>query len=436
VTVEASLYDSSILRTIQLSGDMAMYGRFGAQPYFLLSIGGYSPDFHPPGYLPASMTTLRRIGYEVALSEDIWFGLSGYLAATSNTLQFGAEAAIEAKASFLDVTYVAEGSFGFDVLLVLAPFAFTAEASAMVTISALGSELFNVLLSAHLEGPHPWYATARARFEFLGLEVPFEVAFGGAAGALAPPTANLLDAVIDALSARTAWCASAPAGETVLLAEDDPGDDDGIVRVRPDAELEVKQGVAPLDRGLDVYGAYAIAGPSTLHLEDAGIDGPERVGWEPIEDWFAPAQFDRMNQTQRIAAPSYERMNAGVRLKSGPVSFGTDTRSLVPDYEVRIIEGEHSRGLGRDSLLGTTARAGGTTFLAGWLRTSRRASLPVRFDVQDPSWTLADAESGENAGEPGSYHDALVQLSARTASDPTSLARLRAVPAHAVRERR
>src|SRR5215470_1279645 len=422
VTVVASLYDSSLLRTIQLSGDMAMYGRFGADPYFLFSVGGYSPDFQPPGYLPASLTGLRRVGYEVSLSDELWFGLSGYVAVTSNTLQFGAEATIEASVTYLDITYTAEGSFGFDVLLVFSPFAFTAQAQAMVTVKAKDTELLAVSLVAHLEGPQPWYGTGYARFEFLGIGVRFDITVGEAAVVQAPPRSNVLDAVIAALAVPDALRAAAPDGETALLAADNTSDD-GIERLRPDAELEIVQTVAPLDRTLDVYGAYAIDGPRTLHINDAGIHGLAGVVWEAIDDWFAPAQFDRLSQTEKITAPSYERMSSGVHLKSAPVAFGTDTRSVVPDFEVRVIDQETSRGLGRRPLLGTLAQ--GTTGLVLATRQRpmpRRATLPQRFDVLDPSWTLADAETGVATGAPGSYRNTLTHLHNRIALDATSRA--------------
>ena len=50
--VVAALYDSSLLKTLQLSGDMAMYVSVGEHPYFLLSVGGYHPDFQPPAACP------------------------------------------------------------------------------------------------------------------------------------------------------------------------------------------------------------------------------------------------------------------------------------------------------------------------------------------------------------------------------------------------
>ena len=49
VMVTASLHDSNLLGIYELSGDMGFYARLSDQPLFLLSVGGYHPQFHPPG---------------------------------------------------------------------------------------------------------------------------------------------------------------------------------------------------------------------------------------------------------------------------------------------------------------------------------------------------------------------------------------------------
>lgn len=434
VLVVASLYDSSLLSTIQLSGDMAMYSQFGAEPYFLLSVGGYHPNFHPPSYLPASVLNLRRMGCELTLSEDVWFKLENYVAVTSNTLQFGAKATLEASARFLGVTYVATGKVGFDVLLVFSPFSFAADLYASVTVSAKDTELLAVSLTAHLVGPQPWYLSGHARFEFLGIGVRFEILVGAAANVQAPPRMPVRDAVVAALVAPEAWRPVAPAGQTVLLANDTT--DDSIVRVRPDANLEAVQTAAPLERTLDIYGIYAIDGPNLLHIQGAGIEGATQVTWAAVTDWFAPALYDQMNQVDKIAAPSYEQMSAGVRLSAGGMSWGDETQSVTPDYEVRVLNEDTTHPLSRQPLLGTLTSV--TASLV--LDRTRRQGLPRTvsglqpFTLTAPGWTLIDATTGIASGTPASYPTVLNQLHNRTSNDPTAHSRLRLAPVHATRE--
>ena len=47
VMVVAAQHDWSFLKTLQLSGGMAMYGSFGDLPYFLHSVGGSHPVSRP-----------------------------------------------------------------------------------------------------------------------------------------------------------------------------------------------------------------------------------------------------------------------------------------------------------------------------------------------------------------------------------------------------
>jgi hypothetical protein len=430
VTVTASLYDSALLRTIQLSGDMAMYVQAGENPFFLLSIGGYNEHFQPPHELPASVRNLQRVGYEVTLSEDLWFGLSGYFAVTPNTLQFGAQASIVASAKFLGVTYTASGSLHFDVLLKFSPFSFSADVLASVTITAEGDELLAVTLHAHLSGPDPWFATGYAQFEFLGIGVRFEITVGGAPGAEALPRTNVLEAVLTALGDLGAWHELAPASPSVLLASEDD-DSSATGRMRPDAELRATQGVAPLDRPMDVYGIYDIDGPKTLTIDGAGIDGATGTSWAAAEDWFAPAQYDRMTKTEALAAPSYEQMAAGVDISTGSTTFG-DTQSVTPDFETAVLSATATVPLeAPQPLVGSLASATAALAIDTARRPAgpRRVTVAQRFTVDQPTWSVVDAETGARVGAPMSYAGALRSLR----DDSAPRAERRVAPAYAAR---
>ena len=94
--------------TIDLGGDMAMYVQRPAQPYFLLSVGGYHPSFHPPSTVPASMHDLRRMrGLDRRSPPTSRSRVEAYFAVTSNSLQFGASVNLEASVEFWPTTYTA-----------------------------------------------------------------------------------------------------------------------------------------------------------------------------------------------------------------------------------------------------------------------------------------------------------------------------------------
>ena len=89
VIVAASLHDSNLLGVFELSGDMGFYACLAGQPLFVLSIGGYHPQFDPPGALPSWLLDLRRICASIPLGDDVDVTLTSYVAVTSNTFQFG-----------------------------------------------------------------------------------------------------------------------------------------------------------------------------------------------------------------------------------------------------------------------------------------------------------------------------------------------------------
>ncbi len=413
VTVAASLYDSALLDTIHLSGDMALYVRLGADPYFLLSVGGYNPSFHPPAGLPPSVVDVSRMRAEITIGEDAWFALESYVAITSNTLQFGAQATLEVSAKVLTTTYTARGDAGFDVLLVFSPFAFVADFHAGVSVTAGDSdrELLAVSLAAHLEGPQPWYATGRASFDFFGLDVAFELEVGGAAGAEVPPRADVLELVLTALRDVAAWRGVLPAGAddaTVLFADAPEAEDD--VWVRPDAELEARQSVAPLARAMDCFGVYDIDGPATLDVTAISLSGGAgTTSYETVEEWFAPAQYDVMTRTERLAAPSYEAMAAGVRLAAAAVSFDQgEATTVVPDFETRIVD-ERRRPAKQRPLVGTLAEATAALVLEPDRRAGARTVSSPAFAVGTATWQTADPVTGAAVGAPGTYREALAQ---------------------------
>ena len=428
VWVTSALYDSALVRTLQLSGESALYARFTDDPFFLLAVGGYHPAFQPPGGLPGAIYDLDRLRAAIEISDDVSFSLEAYFAVTSNTLQFGSHAALEASSKFLGVTYTARGEVGFDVLLVLSPFSLQAdfEASVAVTAGSGDHELLAVSLSAHLEGPAPWACSGSARFAFLGIDVRFEIDVGANPPAQAPRTENVLDLVVAALELPSAWRAIPPPAATVLVATDDAPDENDVW-ASPDADLEAVQDVAPLDRELDHLGVYEIAGPRELTVAGAGVDGAGKaLVWAAATDYFAPAQYDDLSRTEKLAAPSYEEMTAGVRFGIGEIALprAGDVRTITPRYERAVIDGTEGTRLASDALTVPLATAAYPHLCAGARPVSGSAGP---FALVAPTWCAADALTGQATSTRGDYRDAV--LAQRAAPRGTE----RVAPAHAVR---
>jgi Family of unknown function (DUF6603) len=465
VMVVASLYDSRLLSTLELSGGMAFYARFGSEPYFLLSVGGYHPKFEPPAGLPAAVLDIDRMRAEIKISDDVKITIESYFAVTSNTVQFGASARVEASVKVLLTTYTAKGWLEFNVLLVLTPFAIIADFGGGVAILANDKELLGVTLDLHFEGPKPWHASGTATFKFFGVNVKFKFDVGDKVGGAARTPFNVEREVVAALQEPAAWAAlegTADTASAVSLIEVEQRDE---TWARPDGTLEVRQTVAPLNRTIDIYGEYTPSGADRFDITSASLDadGAELdVDWTAIDDWFAPAQYDDIGTSKRLSAPSYERMTAGVRFASehaittDQTDDAANVRRITPDYKQRIWEGDEVVQKGRrpshlspaDAIAVSLAPFGQAASRVGVYATTtspegvRLPAESLRFDVRSTRYTVvqssrsvvagkAMADAGFEARAGLSYRDAVSVEASATATDPSQRQRLRVVPVHA-----
>ena len=102
--------------------------------------------------------------------------------------------------------------------------------------------------------------------------------------------------------------------------------DIGSQVVHPLARLEVHESVVPLGLTITRFGSATAAGVTSFAIGDYQVNG-STVEREAIQDDFAPAQFFDLSDEEKLARPSFERHDAGVRLTGigltkcgGPVS--------------------------------------------------------------------------------------------------------------------
>ena len=446
LTITASIYDSQLVG-VALSGDMATYLSLGAAPYFLFSVGGFSPGWSPPSTVPSSLRDLRRMAASIDLAPVLEVGIDTYLAITPNTLQFGSEVYAVARVHALGVDFSADGSFGFDVQITFSPFLIVADMHAGVAIRVEGEPLLSTQLRLHLEGPDPWSGSGYAEFRFLGRTCHFQVEVGSGVADDAADTVSLWPELEAALADPDNWVAAA--STTVLpevsLRPLDPVAETGLW-LAPDSRIEVRQGVLPLNRDIEAYGALVPTGEDRFDVEAAGLAAGTGTSWTALRDWFAPAQFTAMSAAERLSAPSYELMDAGVSLTGTGVTVPTAAANLTSvtlGYEQTVLEPEETGAavfvmLSADRVLtGPAGAAGATSGPAG-----RYAVTVPAFAVGTTRYTVAgplDADpvlgmvgSAPSAGPPAlAYADAVGLRRALRGWRPAGEGRLRIVPSHA-----
>jgi hypothetical protein len=370
-SLDATLHDSRIAM-FSVFGDMAMRLGWGDDPSFALSIGGLNPHFQPPPNFPM----LRRFTLGLASSDDPKLTIEGYLAITSNTFQTGAKASLYAGAGGFSV----EGYLGFDVLFIFDPFSFLVDFSAGFSLKAGGSEIATIHLHAHLSGTSPWHVwgTASISILFFDISVDVDATFGNPQQASLPPADPTQD-LVRALEDPRNWSATLPAAAfsaASVSAPKPPDTGQGVptyAYVDPAGALDVRQKVVPLEHPLTKYNGGRLAAQATYTIDSVQVGPSVITALTDLDDFFAPAQFEDMSDSQKLSSPSFEPMHAGVEVWSDRLTQGPSTGQGVL-YETEILD---------------------TEFVS---RTSPRYALPIGHQIALSKLALSASAPFRNSG--------------------------------------
>ena len=372
VAFDAALSESRIL-VYSLSGDMAFRFYQGANPVFLLTAGGFHPSFQPPA--SADLPALRRLTLALAQGGNLRLTLASYFAVTSNTVQFGARLDLYFN---LRLGLHVEGHFGLDTLFQFSPFRLEAHMEAGVAIKRGNSELLGLHLSLNVTGPGPWHVWGSASFRiwFVKISVDVNGYIGSATPAPALPAPDVRTPLLAALASPSAWEVVAPApalpGGVALRPAAVAA---GQLFLDPRGALALRQHVAPLGVQLEKYGNDPTAPTGGRRFDLLSLQVGSRTyaagtaGVEAEREFFAPDQFRRLSEAQRLSLPSFQLLPSGLRVSSlgGFARAGAATRRVVT-YEQLLYQGA-----------ATGTAAGGTLApLAGAQPSARRLGQLAR----------------------------------------------------------
>ncbi len=334
--LDATLYDSRLLKKFVLTGDMAMRLKWEGSPNFALAVGGLHPAFNPPANFPK----LERIAINLSSGDNPRIRCEAYFALTANTVQFGARAELYASASGFSI----HGEIGFDVLIQLDPFQFLAEFYAQVQLKRGSSNLFKVRVEGALAGPRPLHVKAKATFEILWWDVSIRVdktLVGGEKPPLPEPI-DVLPRLKEALGNPGNWVGQLPAGQRPMVTLREKPRAATEVLLHPLGTLTVKQSVVPLDIDISRFGQAAPAGARRFTISSVSL-GEHSQTTEPVKEFFAPAQFFEMSDDEKLSRPSFEPMAAGVSIGSEEFAFTSKRRRLAGSRSDKIRDAYHEQ---------------------------------------------------------------------------------------------
>ena len=328
--IDAELVDSRLAHKFPITGSAAMRAGFGGGPSFVLAVGGFNPRFAPPANVPA----LSRVTIALSSGNNPRLVCEAYFAITSNTLQFGARAALYASAAGFSV----EGEVGFDVLLQLMPLHFIADFQARLQLKRGSRSLFMVKLTGSLEGPRPLRVSGKATFEILWCDfsVRFDTTLVKGERPPLPPAVNVLSQLTQALASPSSWSTQRNATEAhgvALRSLAAPAAGSPIV-LDPLGQILVRQQVVPLNtaRDIDLFGGAPVAGERRFRL--GATLGTTTLPRSAHRAPFAPAQFFDMSDDEKLAAPSFESMDDGCVFGEAAAVFdGTQVIAAPLEYQ-------------------------------------------------------------------------------------------------------
>lgn len=326
---DASLYKSKFLG-FQLVGDLCVRWKGAPDPYFLLSAGGFHPDFQPPALnLPRE---LQRLKFIIVDSEAVKISGYAYLAITSNTLQFGGGFDAYIKVWKLSV----EGSLKFDAIFYRTgnP-SFKVSASGRVTVKIWGFSLGGIRVKGEFSGTNPWHFDGSVSFEIGWWDYTKSVdkTWGDESEDIAE-SISLLSLLKEELSVAAAWQPARRYFSQGVTIRTLPAAGDRLL-AHPDESLEVRQNVLPLSVQLDHYGHFGLNDFRKFDLRlDTGV-GPDETDF--LTDFFAPAEFFELTQDERLVRKSYDAYNSGISPRGLSALLGGRFRVAKVEYERKIV---------------------------------------------------------------------------------------------------
>jgi hypothetical protein len=297
--VDATIRRGTVMSIFKITGDGGLRASWGDTPYLMATLGGFHPDFHPePAVFPRLKRVLLTVDDDV-LPDGVELSASGYLAVTSNTIQFGAEVTAAIKAG----NWKIEGKLGGDALIRL-PFFFDVSLHGSVHVKYRGRNLIGVKFSGGLSGPSPLVLRGEVCISLLLFDAcwsdSFELAHPAAVAGAA--LTSLVPVLATELTKATNLVVAEGDDGLVLLSRQD---DSPRIVLSPLGAPTWSQNRVPLGLPIQRFEEDRLENPQRLDVR-ASVPTTAHL------DWFSPGSFVELTEAEAMALPAFERHPAGV----------------------------------------------------------------------------------------------------------------------------
>lgn len=323
----ASLFESRVL-FITIEGEMGLLIAWGKDSNFVLSVGGFHPQFTPP---PLPFPSPVRISLNILNESWGRIRVMGYFAVTSNSVQFGTRAELYFGFSKFKI----EGHIAFDALFQFNPFFFIIEISGGVSLKVFGIGLFSISLRFSLEGPTPWRAKGYGKLKllFFSIKANFDFTWGEESTTTLPPI-EVMPLLVAEFQKLSNWRAIVPAANTLSVALRALPSGTEILVLHPLGSLAVSQRSVPLDIPIDKLGTQR---PRDANQFSISVEG-ELVKIADVEEPFAIGQYQDLSDADKLKK-AYEPITSGCEAAPAGNAFasgGVTQRTIR--YETIVID--------------------------------------------------------------------------------------------------
>jgi hypothetical protein len=330
----ASLFDSRVL-FITIEGEMGVLFGFGDDANFVVSVGGFHPQYTPP---PLPFPSPRRIEIDIINESYARVRCDGYFAVTSDTVQFGAHADMYFGFSALS----ASGHVGFDALIQFSPFHFVVSFSSSFSVQVFGMGVYGLDIAGTLEGPTPWHfhGTASISFFFFSIDIGIDITWGDSRDTSLPPIA-VMPLLASEFGKQSNWRAALPANSHLLVTLRKLGEAEAAFLLHPVGTLRISQRAVPLDLTLDKVGNEK---PNDANRFALTVASSGLAKTAELQEQFAPSQFQNFNDATRLSQPGYEPLDSGIELSAAGTSLASGTAiTRVVRYDLTVIDTKYRR---------------------------------------------------------------------------------------------
>ena len=176
-------------------------------------------------------------------------------------------------------------------------------------------------------------------------------------------------------------------------------EDEEDLILTPNGTIEILQKVVPLNAEINKFGQFNPADYTKFEISDVEI-GNDDTPYSFVQDDFAPANYLNLGDKDKLALPSFEKQDAGIRI-SGNSELNTGTvKDREVKYEQNVMDEVGESLLVSNLNLATQFSQLETTFFSrtGAIRSSSvsanksRVINPDKIVLKEPTYAVVNTD--------------------------------------------